>query len=149
MRQVEIDVLEVLDSPVGGHHGRRITKLVRRQVLRFGLERNRVISALHFGGLAHLIGKFNARVLKEFVHGVLDLLSVQIAVLGPGNGRGHIHIDLLHAVEDHVDRVVVTGTQITATGKSQSIGTQKLQSGALVIPHRTGVDYVARAVGEV
>ena len=149
VRQVEIDVLEVLDSPVGGHHGRRITKLVRRQVLRFGLERNRVISALHFGGLAHLIGKFNARVLKEFVHGVLDLLSVQIAVLGPGNGRGHIHIDLLHAVEDHVDRVVVTGTQITATGKSQSIGTHKLQSGALVIPHRTGVDYVARAVGEV
>ena len=149
VRQVEIDVLEVLDSPVGGHHGRRITKLVRRQVLRFGLERNRVISALHFGGLAHLIGKFNVRVIKECVHGLLDLLSVQIAVLGPGNGRGHIHIDLLHAVEDHVDRVVVTGTQITATGKSQSIGTHKLQSGALVIPHRTGVDYVARAVGEV
>ena len=149
VRQVEIDVLEVLDSPVGGHHGRRITKLVRRQVLRFGLERNRVISALHFGGLAHLIGKFNVRVIKECVHGLLDLLSVQIAVLGPGNGRGHIHIDLLHAVEDHVDRVVVTGTQITATGKSQSIGTHKLQSGALVIPHRTGVDYVTRAVGEV
>ena len=149
VRQVEIDVLQVLDSPVGGQRGRRITKVVRPQILICGLERNRVISVrVCFGGLAHLIGKFNVCVFKECLHGLLDLLTVQITGLGPGNGRGHIHIELLHAVEDHVDRVVVTGTQITAAGKRITIGTHKLQSG-FFIPHYTGVDFDAVAVGEV
>ena len=150
VRQVEIDVLQVLDSPVGGQRGRRITKVVRPQILICGLERNRVLSVrAFFGVLAHLIGKLNVRVIKECVHGLIDLLTVQITLRVSGNGRGHIHIDLLHAVEDHVDCVVVTGTQITSLGKSPSIGTHKLQSGALVLPHRTGVDYFTRAVGEV